>query len=256
MRNDNNSLSSEIKEIKKQQEESKPQYAFGNVVSSSQSGEDMIIAYILDALRIPFNECTYLDLGANHAKAMSNSYMLYRFGARGVLVEANPNLISELKKERRGDLILNNCVTIDKSASLTFYIMSGDGLSTSDYNRVQEVININPNIYIEDKIDVKAITIDDIFKNYFSEVPMLVNIDIEGIELEILKQFDLKRRRPLIFVVETVPYSCDFKILQKDQDIIHFMETMGYVEYAFTGINSIFVDSKRLRNYVEDRRDI
>ena len=40
----------------------------------SQSGEDAIVGYILNYLNIPFDKMTYLDLGANHAKELSNSY--------------------------------------------------------------------------------------------------------------------------------------------------------------------------------------
>ena len=59
----------------------------------SQSGEDVILAYILNARGIAAKDCTYLDLGANHAKQYSNTYYFYDKGARGVLVEANPSLI-------------------------------------------------------------------------------------------------------------------------------------------------------------------
>ena len=254
LKNENENLNNKIDTLKNEQQ--KPKYSFGHIVSSSQSGEDTIIAYILDSLGIPFNECTYLDLGANHAKFMSNTYMMYCFGARGVLVEANPKLIAELKEERYGDLILNNCISNDKNINITFYIMSGDGLSTTDYNRVQEIIKINPNIYVEEKIEIESITIDEILKNYFSQVPMLVNIDVEGIELDILKNFDLKKRRPLIIIVETVPYDKHLKVPIKNKELIDFMKTMDYEEYAFTGINSIFIDAKRLYSYnIEDGRN-
>ena len=39
-------------------DEQRPRYSFGEIMSHSQSGEDTIVAYILDSLKIPFNQCT------------------------------------------------------------------------------------------------------------------------------------------------------------------------------------------------------
>ena len=44
-----------------------------NLSSFSQSGEDMILSYILRKEGIDESSCTYLDLGANHAKDLSNT---------------------------------------------------------------------------------------------------------------------------------------------------------------------------------------
>ena len=51
----------------------------------AQSGEDAIISYILKFLQIQSNEITYLDLGANHAKELSNTfYFLQKWWARRI----------------------------------------------------------------------------------------------------------------------------------------------------------------------------
>lgn len=44
----------------------------------AQSGEDSIVTYILHVLDIPLEQTTYVDLGANHAKELSNTYYLYK----------------------------------------------------------------------------------------------------------------------------------------------------------------------------------
>ena len=80
--------------------------------SFAQSGEDMIISYVLHFLQKPISEVTYLDLGANHAKELSNTYHFYQMGAKGVLLEANPELIHELEQVRSRDIILNRSKSI------------------------------------------------------------------------------------------------------------------------------------------------
>lgn len=96
----------------------------------SQSGEDAILAYLFAVLGIPFAKCTYLDLGANRPKEMSNTYFFYEQGATGTLIEANPALIPALQKERSGDVILNRCIAPKSGDVIPFHVMNVDGLST------------------------------------------------------------------------------------------------------------------------------
>ena len=214
----------------------------------AQSGEDAVIEYIVDRLQIPLSEVTYLDLGANHAKYLSNTNYFYEHGARGVLVEANPQLIEELTTQRPDDIVLNRCITTKSGEKIPFYILSGDGLSSCDRVTVEETLEENPEIQIEKTVDVETITIQDILKEYFEKPPVLVNVDIEGMELEVLKGFDFEHFRPLMFIVETIPYRAKLVVGEKEETVLEFMKSNGYVEYAFTGINSILIDAKQLEN--------
>ena len=211
--------------------------------TTSQAGEDSILLYLLPHLRKKVYECTYLDLGANHAIELSNTYSLYERGARGVLVEANPSLIPELQEYRSGDIILNRCIYSETDKTMSFYIMSGDGLSSMDLESIQNMLHKNPSLKVESVLPVKTITIEDILKQYFSQsAPTFVNIDVEGMEFTILKNWDFEHYRPAVFIVEMIPYRPTLVIGEKNKEIINFMESVGYIEYAFTGINSIFVD--------------
>lgn len=219
---------------------------FWEKTTYSQSGEDAIIAYILDSLKISTKRCTYLDLGANHAKALSNTYYFYQKGARGVLVEANPYLIPELEQIRTGDIILNKCVSSRNGEVDDFYIISGDGLSTNVKEDAYTAIQMNPSLSIEKIITVETISVREIIDRYFNCSPTLINLDIEGKELDVLQSIDFSKIRPLVFVVETIPYELNLVVNRKRNDIVQFMEDNQYVEYAFTGINSIFVDRLQL----------
>ena len=224
-------------------------YQAGGVGSHyAQSGEDAVIEYIVDRLQIPLSEVTYLDLGANHAKYLSNTNYFYEHGARGVLVEANPQLIEELTTQRPDDIVLNRCITTKSGEKIPFYILSGDGLSSCDRVTVEETLEENPEIQIEKTVDVETITVQDILKEYFEKPPVLVNVDIEGMELDVLKGFDFEHFRPLMFIVETIPYRAKLVVGEKEETVLEFMKSNGYVEYAFTGINSILIDAKQLEN--------
>ena len=228
----------------------KPKYHW-DFGTFSQSGEDMIISLALPALGIPISEVSYLDLGANHAKMLSNTYHFYKQGARGVLVEANAALIPELKFYRYGDIILNRCIAEHSGHFVDFYVMgttleSGDAMSTPDKASALEFININPNLKIHTVLSVETITVNDIIENYMGKTPTILSIDIEGNEMKILKSIDFVKYRPFVLIVEMVPYTSPYLVCDRNQEIINFMNAENYYEYAFTGLNSIFIDKEQL----------
>ena len=212
----------------------------------SQSGEDIIVSHILKVFGIKKSECSYLDLGANHAKTMNNTYNFYQNGASGVLVEANPALIRELKLYRSRDIILNRCIAVQGGQPMAFYILNGDGLSTPDRAQAEQAIKINPNLKIEKTVNVESITVNEIMDTYFDGAPVFMNLDIEGEEMNILESIDFEAHRPMLISIEMIPYRTNIVIGNKNPDILAFMARNDYVEYAFTGINSIFIDKRQI----------
>ena len=59
--------------------------------------------------------------------------------------------------------------------------------------------------------------------------------------MSILETFDFSRFRPQVFVIETLTYTED-NSERKEQDIIRHMESVGYMTYADTYVNTLFVD--------------
>lgn len=224
--------------------------SFWDKKTLSQSGEDAIISFATMALKIPLDKTTYLDLGANHAKELSNTFFFYNNGARGVLVEANPNLIPELKFYRSEDIILNKCISTVNNEKVPFYIINGDGLSTLDKNSADEALEKNPNLEITEIVNVETITVNTIMEKYFGKAPIILNIDLEGIEMEVLSSINFEKYRPLIIVTEMIPYETHLVIEKKNTDIINFMNDKGYIEYAFSGINSIFLDKSQVEELI------
>ena len=221
-------------------------------MSAAQSGEDMILEYIIGSLhRDPAKE-TYLDLGANHAKYLSNTYFFYKRGARGVLVEANPSLIAELKFYRSGDVILNRCISDVSGQEMEFFILTNDGLSTPDKKGAEAAMEENTAVQLDKVVTVKSITVEEIIETYFDAAPTILNLDIEGKEMEILNSIDFTKYRPLIMIIETIPYRRHLVVGEKNDDVIAFMKSKNYTEYAFTGINSIFLDQEQVDKILEN----
>ena len=217
----------------------------GGGPSYSQCGEDRIIKFILDTLgkRRP----AYFDIGAHDPVKISNTYLFYRLGCRGVCVEPNPKLFSRLKLLRPRDICLNVGVGAKHVARAPFYELDSPALSTFSEKDAQRYVD-NHGKNIVRVTDTPILTPQEIIDKHFHGAPDFISIDVEGLEFEILNALDLSGDRPAVLCVETLTYSTD-GTGEKLTDVIDFLEQMDYMSYADTYINTIFVDRSRwLRN--------
>lgn len=97
-------------------------------ISYSQTGEDLIVESVFTALGIP--RPSYLDIGAHDPVYLSNTYIFYRKGCRGVCVEADTALHRKIARKRPGDVCLNIGIGASGEGTAPFYIMSSPTLNT------------------------------------------------------------------------------------------------------------------------------
>lgn len=74
----------------------------------------------------------------------------------------------------------------------------------------------------------------------------MVNIDVEGIDLDILKSFNFEKCRPVFFVVETAELTQGSFLGRKNNECRKFLEKKNYIVYADTYINTILIDQEVL----------
>ena len=217
-------------------------FKFSNI-SYSQNGEDLIIKNLFNRLRIP--RPTYLDIGANHPVYISNTYLLYVKGSSGVCVEPNEILYKKIKALRKRDVVLNAGVAFNEQRESDFYQFpyKAHGLSTFSQKEAEFwEITGNENIgkFTPEKvIRMPLLRINDIIREHFSSSPNFISIDVEGLDLEILKTLDFTEYRPEVFCIECIRY-LDNNKEETDNDILNFMKEAGYFVYADTHINTIF----------------
>lgn len=213
-------------------------------LSYAQAGEDRVLKFLFISMGI--NKIAYLEIGTNNPIDINNTYLFYVGGSRGVCIEPNPTLIPNIKKRRPEDICLNIGISgnVDDK-ELDFYIFdssdSEKGLSTFSKQEAEHVQNTT-HIKIAEVKKIAVTTVEKIFQDYFPDkAPDLISIDVEGLDLEILKSINFTTHRPIAVCVETVNFTVSHKKI-KNKDIISYMETQGYFVYADTGINSIFAD--------------
>jgi hypothetical protein len=81
--------------------------------------------------------------------------------------------------------------------------------------------------------------------------PDLVSLDVEGMDLEVLRSIDFSRHRPHVFCVETISYAQGDGSGVKNTDIHALMLENEYKLYADTYINSIYVAENSWRSLVK-----
>lgn len=208
-------------------------------ISYSQCGEDLAICSIFDALGI--KRPSYIDIGAHDPIYLSNTYLLYLKGSRGVCIEPNPELHRNIKKKRTKDICLNMGVGITSTTEAPFYCMSSSTLSTFSREDAERMASYG-NEKIEKVITMPLISFDEVVTKYLSACPNFISLDVEGLDLAILKSIDFTKYRPQVFCVETLTYTED-KTEKKILATIEFMLDKGYFVYEDTFINTIFVDN-------------
>jgi FkbM family methyltransferase len=218
-------------------------------VSYSQAGEDIIIDMLF--MGVGISRPSYLELGTNHPKMGNNTYKFYRKGARGVLVEAAPSLIPTIRRTRPLDKVLNIGVGEQSGNSLRFYEFDCSGINTFDEREAK--IRSDNGHKVKQVTTIPILSVNDILASHCPRTPDFLSIDIEGLDLAVLKSLDWEKYPIPVVCVETCLFS-NTHIRGQDKEIPAYMESIGYFAYGNTYINTIFVRKSWFDNPTGNRK--
>ena len=68
----------------------------------------------------------------------------------------------------------------------------------------------------------------------------MLSLDVEGLDEQILKSINYKNYSPKVICVETISFSTKGRGVKND-GMIQFLKENGYMVYADTNINTLFV---------------
>jgi FkbM family methyltransferase len=204
----------------------------------SQAGEDAILAFLFADKKM--NSVTYLDIGTSTPDTCNNTYLLYTKGNTGVCVEADKSLIPIIQKTRPKDKVINVGVSVSDAKEDDFFIFDIKGLNTFDKTEAEKR-SASGLFKITEVVKVPLASVNKIIKENFVTYPDFLSIDIEGLDLDVLKSLDFNKFPIPVICVETCTYS-ENHIRSKDSSIEMFLISKGYEVYADTYINAIFVN--------------
>ena len=172
--------------------------------SYAQCGEDAIVKQLFNVLEV--EHPSYLDVGAYLPIACNNTYLFYSQGSRGVLVEPNLDLIPEIKARRPDDTVLNIGIGVSDRDAADYYCLTMPEWNTFDKDEAERASEkTRGKVKIEKVVKMSLVPINRIIEAHFrGKSPDFLSIDVESMDLAILRTLDFKRFRPKVICTETL----------------------------------------------------
>jgi FkbM family methyltransferase len=202
-------------------------------VSYSQEGEDLILERIFGKKAKGF----FIDVGAHHPVKYSNTYIFYLKGWRGINIDAMPGSM-EVFNELRPDDINIECPISDDEEELTYYIFNEPALNTFSEEEAKKKDGIeNFKVTRTEKLRTKKLA--NVVAEYLpnGQGVDFISIDVEGLDLRVLKSIDWNVIKPKIILVEDL--SRDLEIIFEKGEVRKYLQTKGYKIFAKT-VNTVF----------------
>ena len=202
--------------------------------SYSQEGEDRILQRIFEHKAEGF----YVDVGAHHPTHLSNTYLFYERGWRGINLDAAPGSMTPFRHLRPHDINLEMAIG-EKPGSLMFHIFNDPALSTFDPVVAKEREGVGNWRVIEIKpIEVRSLA--QVLAEYLPAGKSIdfMSVDVEGLDLPVLRSNDWKRFRPEYILAEDV--YCENIEGSFKTPMSAFLKSIGYVLYGRTVHTEIY----------------
>lgn len=218
----------------------------------AQCGEDIIILSLIRAFGIEIlkDKTVCIEIGANHAFAGSNTFLISKeLGIKSILIEANPSLIEDLKKSRFCDKIINVAIVDNDNANVDFFVSNHNELSSLNRDFVENWHD--GKVGVKSDIKVDAIRINKLLEREVgsnSDI-LLLSIDIEGMDLKIIKDLDFSVWRPMFVQMEPSEH-----FLQGESvNMVEHMNKNEYFLISRTKVNLIFIDRRRIKFFLNKK---
>lgn len=208
-----------------------------------QCAEDLIVCAILRSiafrLGLDLAQERYLEIGGNHPIATSSSYLLHRaLGMRGVIVEANPRLIDDLRRTRADATIIFGAVQARDVETVPLSVSNASELSSLDRSFVLEWDG--GKVGEREVVDVPALRVNSLIATVMEgRTPVFLSIDTEGTDLDIVRDLDFTTYRPALIQIEP----SDHHLPNNARHMAEFFASVGYVLAARTDYNLVFIDA-------------
>ncbi len=159
--------------------------------SYSQFGEDLLLWKHFGGRTDGF----FVEAGANHPTLCSQTFLLEQQGWKGILIEPIRDNFERVRQGRPNSRVFRLALGApEQRGTVVLNVAAGnDGLSG---------LTVNDGVVVERTEQVELKTLDDVLEEAGNPRLDLVSLDVEGLELQVLKGFDLNRHQPGLLLVE------------------------------------------------------
>jgi FkbM family methyltransferase len=210
------------------------------IISFAQNGEDIVLHRAFRNKPPGF----YVDAGSGHPTKGSVTKNLHdRLGWSGLDIEPQPQLANVLASERCRSKVVNAALApspSDRTARKFYSFPSDWALSTLDAELAQKHIAGGLNA---EEYDIPCLSLNTILDtNRVRPGFELLKLDIEGMDFEVLCDFDFSHWHPSIIMTESL---CPKTKKRVGPALDQLMSAHGYREVLFDGINSFYLSKSR-----------
>lgn len=180
----------------------------------------------------------YVDVGAHHPVRLSNTYLFYRRGWRGINIDAAPGSMTAFKDLRPDDINLEMAIG-EKPGSLPFHIFNDPALSTFDTAVAKERDGKGHFRLLEIK-PIEIRTLAHVLEEFLPVGKSIdfMSVDVEGFDLAVLRSNDWKQFRPEYVLAED--WFCENAEESLKTPMAAFLKAVGYVLFARTAHTEIY----------------
>jgi FkbM family methyltransferase len=179
----------------------------------------------------------YVDIGCFHPTEYSNTYLLYLVGWRGLVIDADPTHLSAYQTVRPNDIVVNVAVG-DEPGERIFFTFQDRALNTLSPQVAQEcrARGHDP----QATMNVKIERLDAILRKHNAPKIGFMNIDVEGLDLNVLSSNDWTAYRPDVLAIE------DHQISLAEVNrspTYRFLSNLGYTLHSKVHYTSIYISN-------------
>ncbi|WP_084182646.1 FkbM family methyltransferase [Nevskia soli] len=202
--------------------------------SYAQEGEDLVVDRLFDGHSRGF----YVDIGAHHPFRFSNTFFFYRKGWKGICVDPLPGTLQIFNKYRPKDIFIQAGISM-QATTLTYFMFNEPALNTFDAEIAKKRNGLSNN-KIVDAIEVETVRLSSVLEANLGKNQKIdiLSIDVEGLDLEVLKSNDWNKYKPECVIVECLKTNLENLL---SDPVFLYLNSMEYEIYAKTGNSVIFV---------------
>jgi FkbM family methyltransferase len=195
-----------------------------------QTAEDAILSRLL-----PQGKGIYIDIGAGNPIITSNTYLFYRRGWSGYLVDPIKNNAKLSRILRSRDVVIEGIISSEPGPH-EFWEFDPYEYSTTSPS-VAESVAKKKGVRLVSKRELVSTPLSALFGGLSKGVPSLLNVDVEGADFDVLESNDWSSFRPWVICIEE--WKSTFSNSAPTQ-IEGFLIAKGYEKVAWTGLSTIF----------------
>jgi len=184
--------------------------------SYSYGGTDLLINYIFKSKKKGF----YLDVGCQHPVSNNNTYLLNRRGWSGINIDLDEKNIRLFNIERPNDINICKCISSVIGDKDLFFFHPGSPINSLEKKTIKNKSNFSLK-------KIKTYTLNSVLQDYNMQNIDYFNLDVEGHEIDVLKNFDIKLYKPKVVSVEFIDYQMK-KLEFKNNNISRVLQSDLY----------------------------